>query len=147
MGKADPGDSHPIINEWGMHGRFLARWGWSGPSLGNLHMSPELSLLLACLKLITGESPWHWYSVLLKLCCLVWAGDPGLCSWSHFLGSHLLLSVPLYIQTLPGWAMWNCKQGSHVWKAWNYWPQHKTHMLKRSKQTKKRMYYSNTWDN
>jgi hypothetical protein len=28
MGPEEPGDSHPVINEWGQ-GWFPARWGWS----------------------------------------------------------------------------------------------------------------------
>jgi hypothetical protein len=49
MGREEPGESHPIMNKW--------RGAWVVPTqvrvvwaaLGNLHMSPELSLLLACL--------------------------------------------------------------------------------------------------
>jgi hypothetical protein len=39
LGREEPGDSHPIINEWG--------GVWAIP--GNLRRGPYLSLLLACL--------------------------------------------------------------------------------------------------
>jgi hypothetical protein len=37
MGRADPGDSHPIINEWEGAQEGAARCGWSGPFQGNLY--------------------------------------------------------------------------------------------------------------
>jgi hypothetical protein len=36
-GGQTPGGSHPIITSGEGHGRFPARWAWSGPSPGNLH--------------------------------------------------------------------------------------------------------------
>jgi hypothetical protein len=36
-GKAGPGGSHPKWMSGKGHGQFSARWGWSGPSPGNLH--------------------------------------------------------------------------------------------------------------
>jgi hypothetical protein len=52
MGKEKPGDSHPIISEWG------GAWVVPGQSMGNLRcnfffMSPELSLILAYLTRIS----------------------------------------------------------------------------------------------
>jgi hypothetical protein len=37
MARADPGDSNPIMNNWGGAQEFPARFWWSGPSQGNLH--------------------------------------------------------------------------------------------------------------
>jgi hypothetical protein len=56
-GKEEPGESHPVINEWGRVWVFWARCWWSGPSLGNLHTSRELSLLLACLIMTRTNTP------------------------------------------------------------------------------------------
>jgi hypothetical protein len=50
MGREEPGDSHPIISEWG--------GGWVGlsqvravsePEKCNIFLSPKLSLILVCL--------------------------------------------------------------------------------------------------
>jgi hypothetical protein len=50
MGRKEPGDSHPVINEWGVAWAVPGKvsLGWTGLSLVNLCMNPELSLLLAC---------------------------------------------------------------------------------------------------
>jgi hypothetical protein len=51
MGREEPGDSHPIINEWGgtwaVPGQVRVVWAVPEPDVAHLHMSPELSLLLA----------------------------------------------------------------------------------------------------
>jgi hypothetical protein len=64
MGKSDPGDFHPIMNEWGR--------AWTVPSQVRVvrdiprqtYMSPKLFLLLACLKLLLRDnSPKNFFFV------------------------------------------------------------------------------------
>jgi hypothetical protein len=56
MGRAEPGDPHPIINKWGrtwgVPSQVRVVWSVLEPDMGNLHihMHPELSLLLTCLS-------------------------------------------------------------------------------------------------
>jgi hypothetical protein len=51
MGRADPGDSHPIINEWEGFGWFSDSPGVLGHPCAT-YMSPKFFLLLACLTLL-----------------------------------------------------------------------------------------------
>jgi hypothetical protein len=70
----------------------LARWGWSGTSLGNLHISPKLSLLLACLRMS---------QVLPPVVIPKWKGHFG-AEWGHetkllnCTQSCLSISVPIW---------------------------------------------------
>jgi hypothetical protein len=60
MGKEEPGDSHPIINEWGgawASGLVRMVWATSEPDVGNLHMRLKFSLLLGCLTCKTEKTP------------------------------------------------------------------------------------------
>jgi hypothetical protein len=56
MGREDPGDSHPVMNEWGGAWAVPSRVRvvWAIPGLGHpwaTYVSPKLFLLLACLIL------------------------------------------------------------------------------------------------
>jgi hypothetical protein len=57
MGREEPVDSHPIINEgggaWEILGQVREVWAVPDPDIGNLHkhMIPEISLLLDYLNI------------------------------------------------------------------------------------------------
>jgi hypothetical protein len=110
MGREEPGDSHPTINElegaWVVPSKDLAV---PEPDVGNLHihMSLELSLILACLSITLNDwcmlnhpcipemKPawsWCWYSVEFSLPLFYW-GFLHLCSLKRLTCNPLFCCV------------------------------------------------------